>query len=542
MLLKGADIIIKVLMEQGCDTVFGYPGVQIIDVYESLYKYSDSIRHILTAHEQGAVHAADGFARSSGKPGVVIATSGPGATNLVTGIATAYMDSVPLVLVTGNVARDQIGTDSFQEIDITGITLPITKHNYFVDDGNALADTVREAFVIASSGRPGPVLIDVPKDIQEGMFEYEEQPAQVRETLQSAKEQRIKKAAERINKAKRPYIYFGGGIVSSGAEEELKALAEKTDAPMGCSMMGLSAIPTDYPGFLGMQGVHGRYASTRAMQRADLIIALGVRFNDRATGEKFEYVKGADIVHIDIEGAEISKNTVDKFGMRGDLKLTLTEMMKHLRDSSRPEWKDEVAGYLKEEAESADSRPGFTPRNIIEEINGILDDDTPVVTDVGQHQVWAAQYIHLKKGRRFITSGGLGTMWFGLGAAIGAEISTGTRPVLLTGDGSFGMNLNELATAVKYEIPVTAVLFNNSALGMVRQWQDMYFEGHHSCTDLDRKTDFVALAEAFGAAGEKVDSLEGLASALEKAGGCKGPYLIECVIDSDEKVSPGMPG
>ena len=514
MLLKGADIIIKVLMEQGCDTVFGYPGVQIIDVYESLYKYSDSIRHILTAHEQGAVHAADGFARSSGKPGVVIATSGPGATNLVTGIATAYMDSVPLVLVTGNVARDQIGTDSFQEIDITGITLPITKHNYFVDDGNALADTVREAFVIASSGRPGPVLIDVPKDIQEGMFEYEEQPAQVRETLQSAKEQRIKKAAERINKAKRPYIYFGGGIVSSGAEEELKALAEKTDAPMGCSMMGLSAIPTDYPGFLGMQGVHGRYASTRAMQRADLIIALGVRFNDRATGEKFEYVKGADIVHIDIEGAEISKNTVDKFGMRGDLKLTLSEMMKHLRDSSRPEWKDEVAGYLKEEAESADTRPGFTPRNIIEEINGILDDDTPVVTDVGQHQVWAAQYIRLKKGRRFITSGGLGTMGFGLGAAIGSEIATGTRPVLLTGDGSFGMNLNELATAVKYEIPVTAVLFNNSALGMVRQWQDMYFEGHHSCTDLDRKTDFVALAEAFGAAGERVDSLEGRASAL----------------------------
>ena len=523
MLLTGSDIIIKVLLEQGCRTVFGYPGAQIIDVYDSLYRYSSEIRHVLTAHEQGAVHAADGFARSSGRPGVVIATSGPGATNLVTGIATAYMDSVPMVLITGNVARCQIGTDGFQEIDITGITLPITKHNYFVDDGNALADTVREAFVIASSGRPGPVLIDVPKDIQRGTFEYEEKPAVSREAVSPAKDQRIKKAANCINLSKWPYIYFGGGVVSSGAEEELKKLAEKLDAPIGCSMMGLSALPDGYPGFLGMQGQHGRYAATAAMQRADCIIALGVRFNDRVTGDSGDFAKKADIVHIDIEGAEISKNTVDAHGLKGDIKLTLEKMIPLLRDSSRPAWKSEVAEFIKKEDELRDARPGFTPVNIISEINAAKSDDTPVVTDVGRHQVWAAQNISLKKGRRFLTSAGLGTMGFGLGAAIGAQIATGERPVLLTGDGSFGMNMNELATAVTYGIPVTIVLLNNGVLGMVQQWQDMYFEGRHSCTDLDRKTDFMELAKAFGAKGERVEAIDGLKKALKTASDFEGP-------------------
>ena len=536
MLLKGSDIIIRVVMEQGCRTVFGYPGVQVIDVYDSLYRYRDDITHILTAHEQGAVHAADGFARVSGKPGVVIATSGPGATNLVTGIATAYMDSVPMVLITGNVPRSQIGTDSFQEIDITGITLPITKHNYFVDDGDMLADIVREAFAIATSGRPGPVLIDVPKDILESSYEYEEKPAAEKEILAPAKEQRIKKAADCINRSKRPYIYFGGGIVSSGAEEELKALAERIDAPLGCSMMGLSVLPTGYPGFLGMQGLHGGYAANTAIRRADCIIALGVRFSDRATGEREEFAKGAKIVHIDIEGAEISKNTVDAHGMRGDLKLTLQKMLPLLRDSSRPEWKSEIEGYTAKEKETADIRDGFTPKNIIGMINRILKEDTPVVTDVGQHQVWASRYVSLKKERRFLTSAGLGTMGFGLGAAIGACTATGTRSVLLTGDGSFGMNLTELATAVKYDIPVTVIIFNNGTLGMVRQWQDMYFEGHHSCTDLERQTDFIKVAEAFGAKGERVTGLEDLESALEKAENCSGPYVIECMIDKDEKV------
>lgn len=540
MLLTGSDIIIKVLLEQGCGTVFGYPGAQIIDVYDSLYRYRDEIRHVLTAHEQGAVHAADGFARASGKPGVVIATSGPGATNLVTGIATAYMDSVPMVLITGNVARDQIGTDGFQEIDITGITLPITKHNYFVDDGDSLADTVREAFAIASSGRPGPVLIDVPKDIQRGSFEYEEKPAAEKEAVHPAKDHRIKKAADCINLSKRPYIYFGGGVVSSGAEEELKELAGKIDAPIGCSMMGLSVLPDGFPNYLGMQGQHGRYAATAAMQRADCIIALGVRFNDRVTGDSGEFAKKADIVHIDIEGAELNKNTVDAHGLKGDIKLTLKKLIPMLRDSARPGWKSEVEGFIKKEEDLRDKRPGFTPVNIISEVNACLTEDTPVVTDVGRHQVWAAQNISLKKGRRFLTSAGLGTMGFGLGAAIGAQIATGTRPVLLTGDGSFGMNLNELATAVEYDIPVTIVLFNNKALGMVRQWQDMNFEGRHSCTDLDRKTDFVKLAAAFGAKGERAEDLDGLKKALKNASDFEGPYVIECLIDKDEPVRSGM--
>ena len=372
MLLSGADIVVKTLIEQGCKTVFGYPGGQIIHVYDSLYKYQDEINHVLVAHEQGAAHAADGYARATGKTGVVIATSGPGATNLVTGIATAYIDSVPMVVVTGNVMSSQIGTDSFQEIDITGITLPITKHNYFVGDVEELADTIREAFVIASSGRPGPVLIDVPKDIQMAMCEYEPAEPVVSGGRICAKDIRINPAADCINRAKRPYIYFGGGLLSSGAQDEMCKLADLIDAPMGCSMMGLSAVPTDHPRFLGMHGMHGHYASTVAMNNADCIIALGVRFNDRVTGDREKFAETSKIVHIDIEGAELGKNTNDAHMLRGDVKMTLEKLLPLINKAERPEWMAQVASYREEEKKVTDNREGMTPHNCLSLLNKYL--------------------------------------------------------------------------------------------------------------------------------------------------------------------------
>ncbi|MBR4964989.1 MAG: biosynthetic-type acetolactate synthase large subunit, partial [Lachnospiraceae bacterium] len=446
MLLRGSDIIVKTIIEQGCDTVFGYPGGQIIDVYDSLYQYQDEIRHILTAHEQGAVHAADGYARSTGKTGVVIATSGPGATNLVTGIATAYIDSVPMVIVTGNVVREQIGSDSFQEIDITGITLPITKHNYFVDSIDTLADTIREAFEIAASGRPGPVLIDVPRDVQMEEFEYEAKPSVVPGGRITAKDIRIEPAAECINQCKRPFIYFGGGLISSGAQEEMFELAELIDAPIGCSMMGISGVPSDHPRFLGMQGMHGHYASSMSMHSADCIIALGVRFNDRVTGNRAKFATRSKIVHIDIEGAELSKTTNDTHKLRGDIKMTLQKLIPLIQQKEHPEWQERIASFKDKEKETLDCREGMTPRNIIQMLNKYKNANTPVATDVGQHQMWAAQNLEFASTRRFISSGGLGTMGFGMGAAIGAQIATGERSVLITGDGSFAMSLNEFAT------------------------------------------------------------------------------------------------
>lgn len=541
MKLSGADIVVRVLIEQGCHVVFGYPGGQILNVYDSLYKYSDEIEHVLTAHEQGAVHAADGYARSTGKTGVVIATSGPGATNLVTGIATAFLDSIPLVAICGNVPTSQIGSDSFQEIDIVGVTLPITKHNYFVSSVETLADTIREAFRFAASGRPGPVLIDIPKDVQMATCEYTPAPAVVPDKKYPAKDIRILQAAECINAADRPFIYFGGGLVASDAREEMLELADKIDAAIGCSIMGLSCIPTEQERFLGMQGMHGHYASSMAMHNADCIIALGVRFNDRVTGNRKKFAPKAKIVHIDIDGSELSKNVPSVHGLRGDIKETLKKMLPLIRENKHPDWWARIGEFRKEAEDVADKREGMTPRNVIRTLNRHLAPATPVATDVGQHQMWAAQNLVFRSQRRFITSGGLGTMGFGLGAAIGAAYGSGERSVLITGDGSFGMCLNELATATTYNVPVVILIMNNGVLGMVRQWQTLFFNKHYSNTVLNRKTDFTALAKAFGADGEAVTTPEELEGALERAFAANGPYLIDCAIDKDEFVLPMLP-
>ncbi|MGN0653812.1 MAG: biosynthetic-type acetolactate synthase large subunit [Oscillospiraceae bacterium] len=541
MIISGADIVVKTLIEQGCDTVFGYPGGQILNVYDSLYTHQDKINHILTAHEQGAAHAADGYARTTGKVGVVISTSGPGATNLVTGIATAYLDSIPMVAICGNVPTTQIGTDSFQEIDITGVTLPITKHNYFVGNVEDLADTIREAFTLAKSGRPGPVLIDIPKDVQIAKCEYTPAEPAKKEQPFAAKDIRIKEAARIINEARRPFIYFGGGLITSDAMEEMLALAEKIDAPIGCSLMGLSAIPTEHPRFLGMQGMHGHYASSMSMHHADLIISLGVRFNDRVTGNRAKFAVGAKIVHIDVDGSELCKTVNAVCGLRGDVKLTLQQLLPMVKEGKKPDWKAEVDKFCEEEKNNLDNREGMTPRRVITTLNKYLGENTAVCTDVGQHQMWSAQNLVFKTPRRFVSSGGLGTMGFGLGAAIGAAYGTGERSVLVTGDGSFGMCLNELATAASYNVPVVILIMNNGVLGMVRQWQTLFFDKHYSNTVLDRKTDFVALAKAFGADGELVSTPEGLDKAFENAFGYNGPYVIDCRIDKDEFVLPMLP-
>lgn len=541
MLLSGSDILVKVLIEQGCDTVFGYPGGQILNVYDSLYKYQNEINHVLTAHEQGAAHAADGYARTTGKVGVVISTSGPGATNLVTGIATAYLDSIPMVAICGNVPTTQIGTDSFQEIDITGVTLPITKHNYFVSDVSDLADTMREAFCLAKSGRPGPVLIDVPKDVQTARCEYEPQPPREKEEPFAAKDVRIEEAAAIINSAKRPFVYFGGGVITADAESEVIALAERIDAPIGCSLMGLSAIPTDHPRFLGMQGMHGHFASSMSMHNADVIISLGVRFNDRVTGNRARFARGAAIVHVDVDGSELSKTVDSACGLRGDVRLTLQKLIPLLNEGAKPDWMARVNAFRAEEESYLDRREGLTPRRAILTLNKHLGANTAVCTDVGQHQMWSAQSLNFKTPRRFASSGGLGTMGYGFGAAIGAAYGTGERSVLVTGDGSFGMNLNELMTAVRYNVPVVVMIMNNGVLGMVRQWQTLFYDKHYSNSVLERNIDFAAFARSFGADGEAVGTPEELDAALSRAFAAEGPYIIDCRIDKDEFVLPMLP-
>lgn len=545
MILSGADIVVETLIEQGVRTVFGYPGGQVINLYDALYTRRDRIEHVLTAHEQGAAHAADGYARASGEVGVVIATSGPGATNLVTGIATAYLDSIPLVAITGNVPNSLIGRDSFQEVDITGVTLPITKHNFLVKSVDKLADTIREAFVIAKSGRPGPVLVDIPKDIQIATCPYQPCSVVEKEPIKLAKGDKLSRAAQMIAEAQKPYIYFGGGAVSADISHEIIRLADKIDAPIGCTMMGLSCVPVDNPRYLGMEGMHGHYASSVGQDEADLIITIGARFSDRATGNVSKYARRAQIIHIDGDSAEISKNVSVQLGITCDMKDALNRLIDLVSTQKHPDWMARIAELKAEEAEQfkrVTATDRITPYSLIMETAKRVKPDTPIVTDVGQHQMWVAQFYPFQKSRTFISSGGLGTMGFGLGAAIGAAKATGKRTVLFTGDGSFGMNLNELATASTENVPVTIIIMNNHVLGMVRQWQTLFFQKHYSNTDLhDRKTDFLKLADAFGVPGYRIHDLSELGSTLDKAFPEQGPVLVECMIDQDEFVLPMLP-
>lgn len=566
MKISGAKIVVETLIEQGCDTVFGYPGGQVINLFDELFLCRDRITHVLAAHEQGASHAADGYARATGKVGVCIATSGPGATNLVTGIATAYLDSVPLVAITGNVPCSLIGRDSFQEVDIVGITMPVTKHNFIVKDVRELADTLRSAFKIAKSGRPGPVLVDIPKDIQVAMWDFEPKPDPVRPyPLSFASEGKIRRAAEMIKNAERPYIYFGGGIISGKASEELLKLADKIDAPLGCSLMGLSAVPFDHPRFLGMNGMHGHYASSVALDESDLVITLGARFSDRATGKKERFNKNFSIIHIDIDSAELNKNINTEISIQGDIKDALFRLIPMLEEAQRPDWTKRVQELREEEKQRLESalashyakncenctaecnKTSFpaderlTPYEIIDIISETASENDTIVTDVGQHQMWVAQRYPLKKPRTLLTSGGLGTMGYGMGAAIGAAAATGRRSVLFTGDGSFGMNLNELATSVSQNTPLVIVIMNNGVLGMVRQWQTLFFGKHYSNTTLNRQTDFVKLAEAFGAKAARVSTPEELKKAAAEAFSYNGTFLIDCAVDCDEFVLPMLP-
>ena len=546
MKLTGAQILIRTLIEQGTKDVFGYPGGQVINIYDALYEYKDQINHVLTAHEQGASHAADGYSRATGKVGVCIATSGPGATNLVTGIATAMLDSIPMVAITGNVPCSLIGKDSFQEIDITGVTLPITKHNYFVNNIADLADTVREAFTVAKSGRPGPVLIDIPKDVQVATYEYEEQPVTEKLPIPKVKDKLIEEAVALVNESKKPYIYVGGGAAGLGLGEEIVAFAKKIGGVIGCSFMGLSAIPQESDRFLGMQGMHGHYASSMAQNEADLIIAVGVRFSDRATGNVSKFAKKSKILQIDVDSAEINKNVKVHLGLVGDVEDAFKRIADKCEAQDNSAWLNRVDQLKKEEKGfeeeiAAAAKAPLTPKRVFDIINELKPEATITATDVGQHQMWAAQYATFDRPRRFVSSGGLGTMGFGLGAAIGAYVATKDPVVLITGDGSFGMNLNELATAVSYKIPVVIVLMNNGVLGMVRQWQTLFFGKRYSNTVLGRKTDFVALAKAFGADGYLAETEVAFKKAFEQAVKANKPTVIDVRIDKDELVLPMLP-
>ena len=539
--LTGAQILVQTLIDQGVETIFGYPGGTVIDIYDALYDVSDKIRHVETTHEQHAAHAADGYARATGRTGVVLATSGPGATNLVTGIATAYLDSVPLVAITGNVAGNVIGTDAFQELDITGVTLPITKHNYFVRDVARLQDTVREAFALANSGRPGPVLVDIPRDVQEASYSFESKTPILPRTHRVPSREVIEEAAAAINAAKRPFIYVGGGVVASDAGREVVELAERIGAPIGCSLMGISGVPTDHPLYLGLQGMHGHYASTMAMDDCDCLIALGSRFNDRATGDRSKFRPSGKVVRIDIDSSELNKTLIDKVDVRSDAKTALRELLPLIEPAKHAVWAREVGVLRTRQQGFADNREGLTPRRIMEAIDRHRAQDMPLVTDVGQHQMWAAQYLGFSQPRTFVSSGGLGTMGFGMGAAIGAALATGRPTILVTGDGSFAMDMAEFVTAADYEVPVTVVLLNNGVLGMVRQWQSLFYGQRYSNTTLARKADYVAVARALGGSGVRVDSIDELNAALEKAVASGLPTLIECPVDKDEFVTPMLP-
>ena len=539
MQLTGSEIVIECLKEQGVDTVFGYPGGAILNVYDELYKHQNEIKHILTSHEQGAAHAADGYARATGKVGVCLATSGPGATNLVTGIATAYMDSIPIVAITCNVGVSLLGKDSFQEIDITGITLPITKHNFIVKDVNNLAATIRKAFAIAKKGRPGPVLIDIPKDVTANLSEYQKVEIDVTD-IQRKKidEDEIETAVKMIQRAKKPYIFVGGGAVLSGASESLVEFAHKIDAPVADSLMGKGAFPGTDELYSGMLGMHGTKASNFGVSQCDLLVVVGARFSDRVTGNAKKFAHHAKILQIDIDPAEIDKNILTDASVTGDIKEVLIILNEKVEQQSHEEWKQQIEEY-KEKHPLTYHPEGLTGPYIVEEIYRQTNGDAIITTEVGQHQMWAAQFYKYTKPRTFLTSGGLGTMGYGLGASLGAKMGMPDKTVVnVAGDGCFRMNMNEIATAARYNIPIIQVVVNNHVLGMVRQWQTLFYEKRYSATVLNDAVDFVKLAEAMGAVGIRAATREEFQKAFQEALAMGRPVVIDCQIDSDEKVWP----
>ena len=545
MQLTGSEIVIECLKEQGVDTVFGYPGGAILNVYDELYKHSDEITHILTSHEQGAAHAADGYARATGKVGVCFATSGPGATNLVTGIATAYMDSIPIVAITCNVGVSLLGKDSFQEIDIAGITMPITKHNFIVKDVKDLAETIRKAFVIAKKDRPGPVLIDIPKDVTANKAEYKKESIKPVEPSRDIFEDDIQTALKIITKAKKPYIFVGGGAVLSGASEELYTFAKKVDAPVTDSLMGKGAFPGTDPLYTGMLGMHGTKTANYGVSECDLLIVIGARFSDRVTGNARKFAKNAKILQFDIDAAEMNKNVLITDGVVGDIKTVLGILNERMEQQNHAEWVEKIMDYKKRYPLSYHPDV-LTGPYVVEEIYRQTKGDAVIVTEVGQHQMWAAQFYKFTKPRTLLTSGGLGTMGYGLGASIGAKTGLPDRTVVnIAGDGCFRMNMNEIATAVRHNIPIIQVVINNHVLGMVRQWQDLFYGKRYSATVLNDAVDFVKLAEAMGAEGIRATTQEEFKEAFEKALTLNRPIVIDCQVDSDDKVwpmvAPGAP-
>lgn len=539
MQLTGAEIVIECLKEQGVDTVFGYPGGAILNVYDALYAHRDEIRHILTSHEQGASHAADGYARATGKVGVCLATSGPGATNLVTGIATAYMDSIPIVAITCNVGVSLLGKDSFQEIDITGITMPITKYNFIVKDIRDLAPTIRKAFKIAKTGRPGPVLIDIPKDVTANKTEYIKETIELYQPdISHISEHEIVTAVELIRESERPFIFVGGGAVLSGASEELMEFVNKVDAPVTDSLMGKGAFPGTDDRYTGMLGMHGTKTSNYGVSECDLLIVIGARFSDRVTGNTETFAKDAKILQIDVDAAEMNKNVLITAGVVGDVKEVLKKINAKLEKQSHPEWQEKIAGYKKTYPMKY-HHESLTGPFVVEEIYRQTNGEALIVTEVGQHQMWAAQYYKYTKPRTLITSGGLGTMGYGLGAALGAKTGCPDKTVVnIAGDGCFRMNMNEIATAVRHEIPVIEVVINNHVLGMVRQWQDLFYDKRYSATVLRDSVDFVKLAEAMDADAFRATTQEEFREAFARALELGRPVLIDCQIDSDDKVWP----
>ena len=539
MQLTGAQIVIECLKEQGVDTVFGYPGGAILNVYDELYKHKNEIRHVLTSHEQGASHAADGYARSTGKVGVCLATSGPGATNLVTGIATAYMDSVPIVAITCNVGVPLLGKDSFQEIDIAGVTMPITKHNYIVKDVTKLADTSRKAFEIAKKGRPGPVLVDIPKDVTAQKTEYQaKEPVAVQRDTGRITEEDLQTALKLIREAKKPYVFVGGGAVISGASEDLREFADKIDAPVCDSLMGKGAFDGTDPRYTGMLGMHGTKTSNYGVSECDLLIAIGVRFSDRVLGNAKKFANQAKILQLDVDPAEINKNIVVTASVIGDVKEILGRLDAQLAPMEHKEWMDHILAY-KEKYPLTYHPEGLSGPYIVEQVYRMTKGEAIMVTEVGQHQMWTAQYYRYAKPRTLLTSGGLGTMGYGLGAAIGAQVANPDKQVVnIAGDGCFRMNMNEVATAVREKLPLIQVVINNHVLGMVRQWQNLFYEARYSATVLNDSVDFVKLAEAMGATGIRVTTREEFTDAFQKALDSKTPVVLDCIINCDDKVWP----